>query len=253
MRAEERRREGCRKKKLKLPGVHFSHPSSRKGLQTTTSAHREWGGASQDWHLTPARGCHRGGNCAETPHICFSIGATILRSEESVAKATSLLGRTLRRASHAESERASLSACVPASVRARATAKPKRSRQPHSSSSSSGGDGSSSGGIFSHDYPATAQSTTSRSWAEACNVTSAASEFAWRGIYRGFIDDVPEKTLEKTWAAATTGGPTQVTLPGCQNHQDPADTDTDTGCFVKASIERDTLPEANRTVSREIN
>ena len=119
MRAEERRREGCRKKKLKLPGVHFSHPSSRQGLQTTTSAHREWGGASQDWHLTPARGCHRSGNCAETPHICFSIGATILRSEESVAKATSLLGRTLRRASHAESERAWVRACLPACARVR--------------------------------------------------------------------------------------------------------------------------------------
>lgn len=59
-----------------------------------------------------------------TPHALIEK-ATILRSEESVARATGLLGRTLRRASHAGDERSSLPACVPyegAHVRERATA-----------------------------------------------------------------------------------------------------------------------------------
>lgn len=91
--------------------------------------------------------CHRDRSSAARD-TNFGVKTTILRSRESVVKATSLLGRTLRRASRAGSERQCPRGC--ARARVWETASRVRSRHPHS-----GRSGGSSGSVFSHDYGTT--------------------------------------------------------------------------------------------------
>lgn len=223
MRAEERRREGCRKR-IKTPQRSFFASLRRRGCRPLTpDSAAECEGPVTAAEAAPKRRT-----------LVLSIGATILRSEESVAKATSLLGRTLRRASHAESERASERECVRACLPTCASV-----RQPADA------------------VTAATQQQQQRRWRRQEQqrqhlLTRLPGDSAVhdetklsRGLQRDFggvgvrikgdllriyrrrprknAQKIQKTTTKKTQVAATTGS-TQVTLPGCQNHQDLADT-----------------------------